>query len=112
MRYCLNFLSGDRLYNFFTWFYKIACKNIIYIGIIFFQGMVVQAKFADSHIADKNTMKKDEDEEKVSIQGSENKSFEKNENVGQKPNQENQGLYENPVNPITENAAEMQSQEL
>ena len=79
---------------------------------IVFKGMVVQAKFADSHIADKNTMKKDEDEEKVSIQGSENKSFEKNENVGQTPNQENRGLPENPLNPISENAAEMQSQEL
>ena len=71
--------------------------------------MAVQAKFKDSHIADKNAMEKDEDEEKVSIQGSENKSFEKNESVDQMPNQ---GLPDNPVNPITENAAAMQSQEL
>ena len=77
-----------------------------------FKGMAVQAKFKYSHIADKNAMEKDEVEEKVSIQGSENKSFEKNENVDQKPNQENQGLPENPVNPITENAVAMQSQEL
>ena len=75
---------------------------------IMIKGMVVQAKFADSHIADKNTLEKDEDEEKVSIQGSENISFEKNETVDQKPNQENQGLPENPTNPTTEKAAESQ----
>ena len=73
----------------------------------FFKGMVVQAKFADSHIADKNTIEK-EDEEKVSIQGTENKSFEKNEN-DQKPNEENQGISDKENLSTTEMA---ESQEL
>ena len=69
--------------------------------------MVVQAKFADSHIADKNTIEK-EDEEKVSIQGTENKSFEKNE-IHQKPNEENQGISdkENLASSTTEMAEEL-----
>ena len=44
--------------------------------------MVVQAKFADSHIDDGKPMENKEVEQKVSIQeiGLENKSFEKNKN--------------------------------
>ena len=44
--------------------------------------MVVQAKFADSHIDDGKPMENKEVEQKLSIQkiGLENKSFEKNEN--------------------------------
>ena len=78
-----------------------------------FKGMVVQAKFADSHIVDKNTLEKEEDEEKTSIQGSENKSFENNE-VDQKQNQENEEKTdgENLASPTTEQAVTSQSQEL
>ena len=68
--------------------------------------MVVRAKFADSHIADKNTIEK-EDEEKVSIQGTENKSFEKNE-IHQKPNEENQGISDKENHSTTEMAESQQ----
>ena len=80
---------------------------------ILFKGMVVQAKFADSHIIDKNTLEKEGDEEKTSIQGSENKSFDQNE-VDQKPNQENEekGDGENLANPANEKTVTSQSQEL
>ena len=74
------------------------------------KGMVVQAKFADSHIVDKNTIEKDGDEEKASIQGSENKSFEKNE-VDQKQNRENEEKTDGEY-PTTEQAVTSQSQEL
>ena len=72
------------------------------------KGMVVQAKFADSHIADTKTMEKDEIGEKVSIQpfeGSENKSFEKNENeANQKSDEKNS--EKNPRISTTENESE------
>ena len=78
-----------------------------------FKGMVVQAKFADSQIVDKNILEEQGDEEKASIQGSENKSFETNE-VDQKQNQENEEKTdgENLANPTAEQAGTSQSQEL
>ena len=72
------------------------------------KGMVVQAKFADSHIDDTKTMEKDENDEKVSIQpfeGSENKSFEKNENEANQKSDEKIS-EKNPRISTTENESE------
>ena len=102
---------GALLFEFLIW-RQVLYQNIADLQLII-KGMVVQAKFADSHIIDKNAMEKEEDEQKASIQGSENKSFEKNE-VDQKQNQDNEEKTdgENLANPINENDVTSQSQEL